>query len=52
MAKEPETELICQVCDNPCDDTISMSEQSIEVDGYSWICYDPDSPGQTAYLHE
>jgi hypothetical protein len=29
-----------------------MSEQSIEVSEYSYICYDPGSAMDTAYLHE
>lgn len=44
--------LMCEVCENPCEDTVSISEKSIEVGDYTWLCYDPDSETQVAYLHE
>jgi hypothetical protein len=44
--------LMCTVCENSCEETGSMTEQSIKVDEYSWICYDPGSESETVYLHE
>ncbi len=43
---------VCEVCGNPCDDTTNISEKSIKIEDYTWICYDPDVETQTAYLHE
>lgn len=44
--------LMCKVCENPCEETVSMTEQSINVDDYNWLCYDPGSESETVYLHE
>lgn len=46
-----EQSTMCAVCDNPCDTTVSMTEQSIKVGEYSWLCYDPDTDSDLAYLH-
>jgi phosphatidylethanolamine-binding protein (PEBP) family uncharacterized protein len=52
MSSGTENDIMCEVCDNPCEDTISISERSIDVEEYAWLCYDPDTASETAFLHE
>lgn len=42
----------CKICENPCTKTLPITDKSIEVEEYSWLCYDPETNSETAYLHE
>lgn len=45
-------QIMCEVCNNPCDRSIPISEQSIKVEEYTWLCFDPESDSEDAYLHK
>lgn len=51
-AKSTDDEPWCTVCENPCEDTVSIAEKSINVDEFTWICYDPGTDSEVAFLHE